>query len=79
MVDRELLMICPDGEDHRGHEKGDTTVEGDSMRIKWHAWRRWRLTRTSMVGSWYGMAVRRTGGNWNMEDGGRAGGRIMMI
>lgn len=79
MVDRELLMICPDGEDHRGHEKGDTTEEVGSGRKRWHAWRRSRRTRTSMDGNWCEMAVRRTCGNWNTEDEDRAGGRIMRI
>jgi hypothetical protein len=77
VVDRELLMICPDGEDHRGHEKGDTAGEG-SGRERWHEWRRLRRMRTSMDGSWYGTAVRRTCDNWT-EDEDRAGGRITVI
>lgn len=28
MVGRELLMICPDGEDHQGHDWGGNRVEG---------------------------------------------------
>jgi hypothetical protein len=73
VVDRELLTICPHGEDHRGHERGDKT--GDA-RGKRREWRRWTARRMYMDGRWCGAGG--TCDSWSMGGEGRAGGRTMM-
>lgn len=41
MVGRELLMICPNGEDHRGHTWGGIKGGGGDGRIGLLGWRSW--------------------------------------
>lgn len=52
MVGRELLLICPHGEDHRGHERGE--ILGDARLGRRHDWRRWIVRRMYTGGSWCG-------------------------
>lgn len=47
MVGRELLTICPDGEDHRGHDRGDTIGVGDGG-MKVRAWRKFTVRKRRM-------------------------------
>lgn len=66
MVGRELLLICPHGEDHRGHERGE--ILGDARRGRRLGWRRWIVRRMHTGGSWCGAVA--TG---SMEDEGCGG------
>jgi hypothetical protein len=51
VVGRELLTTCPDGEDHRRHEQGDTTEEVEEEEeeqvfgARIHEWRKSTVKR----------------------------------
>lgn len=50
MVGRELLITCPDGEDHRRHDQGDTIEEEEEPfggRI--HGWRKSKVMKRRII------------------------------
>jgi hypothetical protein len=50
VVGRELLTICPDGEDHQGHDRGDRVGdEGCSGWRKRNGSKRLKVRRIAMI------------------------------